>query len=169
MIVEALYYAWKTLNRVNRESKKESRKSLSLHKEPIGSISFPQSTHLPPRRIRFLVHNSKQRAAGLSKLVRNYIYIYIHVTECIVCVQGHDPLTFSFLSFFFFDWVGVLWPQLSKVLKLVRWASSVPFPQCPCRGRLFAVAAGVHVFISGESLHCFLVGVNKSYVIATSD
>ena len=33
------------------------------------------------------------------------------------------------------------------------------------------VAAGVHVFISGESLHCFLVGwcTNKSYVIATSD
>ena len=36
-------------------------------------------------------------------------------------------------------------------------------------GCLFAVAAGVHVFISGESLHCFLVGANKSYVIATSD
>ena len=29
----------------------------------------------------------------------------------------------SFLSCPFpFDWVGVLWPQLSKVLKLVRWA-----------------------------------------------
>ena len=27
-----------------------------------------------------------------------------------VCVQGYDPLTFSFLtSFLFFDWVGVLW------------------------------------------------------------
>ena len=36
---------------------------------------------------------------------------------------------------------------------------------------MFAVvAAGVHVFISGESLHCFLVGwcTNKSYVIETS-
>ena len=44
-------------------------------------------------------------------------------------------------------------------------------PQCPCRGRLFVSAAGVHVFISGESLHCFRVGwcTNKSYVIATSD
>ena len=42
-----------------------------------------------------------------------------------MCVQGHDPLSFSFRSFFlFFEWVGVLWPQLSKVLKLVRWASS---------------------------------------------
>ena len=39
----------------------------------------------------------------------------------IVCVSGYDPLTFSFPSFFvfvlFFDWVGVLWPQLPKVLK----------------------------------------------------
>ena len=50
------------------------------------------------------------------------------VTECNVCVPGHDPLTFSFLSFLFFDWVGVLWPQLSKVLKLVCWARRVLFP-----------------------------------------
>ena len=68
--------------------------------------------------------------------------------------------------------------QLSKVLKPVRWADSVPFPpplpppSVPAEaGCLFTVAAGVHVFISGESLHCFLVGwcTNKSYVIATSD
>ena len=40
-----------------------------------------------------------------------FIIIIIIVTECIVCVQGHDPLTYSFLSsFLFFDWVGVLWP-----------------------------------------------------------
>ena len=76
-----------------------------------------------------------------------------------MCVLGHDSLIFSFLSFLLFDWVGVLWPQLFKVLKPVRWAGSVPFPQCPSRGRLLAVAAGVHVFISGDSLHCFLVGV----------
>ena len=59
----------------------------------------------------------------------NYIQSHIHnVTECIVCVQGHDP-AFSFLSsFLFFDWVGILWPQLSKVLKLVRWACSVLVP-----------------------------------------
>ena len=78
-----------------------------------------------------------------------------------MCVQGHDPLTFSFLSsFLFFGWMGVLWPQLSKVLKLVRWAGSVPFPpNVPAEsGCLFAVAACVYVFISGESLHCFLVG-----------
>ena len=77
-----------------------------------------------------------------------------NVTECIVCVSGYDPLTFSFFSLLFFDWVGVLWPQLSKVLKLVRWASSVPFPSVPAEaGCLFAAAAGVHVFISGESPH----------------
>ena len=36
-----------------------------------------------------------------------------------------------------------------------------PFsPSVPAEaGCLFAAAAGVHVFISGESLHCFLVGV----------
>ena len=48
-----------------------------------------------------------------------------------------------------------------------------PFsPSVPAEaGCLFTVAAGVHVFIPGESLHCFLVGwcTNKSYVIATSD
>ena len=42
------------------------------------------------------------------------------VTECIVCAPGQDPLTFSFLSFLVFVWVGILRPQLSKVLKLVR-------------------------------------------------
>ena len=47
------------------------------------------------------------------------------VTECIVCAPGQDHLTFSFLSFLVFDWVGILWPQLSKVLKLVRWARRV--------------------------------------------
>ena len=35
-----------------------------------------------------------------------------YVTECIVCVPGHDPLTFSILSFLFFDWVGVLRPLI---------------------------------------------------------
>ena len=48
-----------------------------------------------------------------------------------------------------------------------------PFsPSVPAEtGCLFVSAAGVHVFISGESLHCFLVGwcTNKSDVIATSD
>ena len=77
-----------------------------------------------------------------------------------MCGEGHDPVTFSFL----FDWVGVLWPQLSKVLE----ASS--FPQCPCSSKSsVTVRAAAYASDSGESLHCFLVGVNKSYVIATSD
>ena len=42
------------------------------------------------------------------------------VTECIVGVPAHDPLIFSFRFLFLFDWVGVLWLQLSKLLKLVR-------------------------------------------------
>ena len=52
-----------------------------------------------------------------------------------MCVPGHDPLTFSFLSFLFFDWVRVLWPQLSKVLKLVRWARRVLIVQELCERR----------------------------------
>ena len=43
-------------------------------------------------------------------------------------VPGHDPITFSFRSFSFLIGVGVLWPHLSKVLKVVCWAGSVPFP-----------------------------------------
>ena len=63
--------------------------------------------------------------------------------------------------------------QLSKVLKVVRWAGSVPFSlSVPAEaGCLLTVAAGVHVLISVERLHGFLVGwcTNNSYVIATSD
>ena len=46
------------------------------------------------------------------------------------------------------------------------------FRQCPCRSRsLFSLSCclGTNASDSGESLHCFLVGVNKSHVIATSD
>ena len=59
-----------------------------------------------------------------------YLYIYIYVCNQVYCIHvpGYDPLIFSFLSFIVFDWVGVLWPQLSKVLKLVCWAHCVFFP-----------------------------------------
>ena len=64
-----------------------------------------------------------------------FIFLFYYVTECIVCVPGRDPLIFSFLSFLLFDWVGVLWPQLSKVLKLVRWARRVIVQElCESRG-----------------------------------
>ena len=42
--------------------------------------------------------------------------------------------------------------QLSKVLKVVCWAGSAPFPPSVPADCLFTVAAGVHVFISGKSL-----------------
>ena len=69
------------------------------------------------------------------------------------------------LTFLFFDWVGILWPQLSKVLKLVHWASSVPFPPVSLQRQVVCLLLRP----TGESLQCFLAGVNRSYVIATSD
>ena len=67
----------------------------------------------------------------------------IYVTKCIVCVSGYVHLTFSFLSFLIFDWVGVLWPQLSKVLKLVCWASSVPFPPASLQRQIVFCCCGL--------------------------
>ena len=49
-----------------------------------------------------------------------------------MCVPGHDPLAFLSCRRFLFDWVGVLWSQLSKVLKLVRWARRVLIVQELC-------------------------------------
>ena len=98
----------------------------------------------------------------------------LYICNQVYCthVQGHDPLILSFRSFFLFDWVGVLWPQLSKVLKPVRWAGSVPFSQVSLqRQAVCLLLRSVFMCSLGESLHCFLVGwcTNKSYVIATSD
>ena len=48
--------------------------------------------------------------------------------------------------------------------------ASSSFPQCPCSSRSSVIVrAAAYASDSGESLHCFLVGANKSYVIATSD
>ena len=96
----------------------------------------------------------------MNQYIMLNVSVYIRVTECIVCVPGHDPLIFSFLSFLLFDWVGVLWPQLFSVTTCVLGRQR-PFSPCvPAEADcLFAVAAGVRVFISGESLYCFLVGV----------
>ena len=58
--------------------------------------------------------------------------------------------------------------EVVKTCMLGPHASSLP--QCPCRSGLFSAAAWAPMcLISGESLHGFLVGVNKSYIIATSD
>ena len=62
--------------------------------------------------------------------------------------------------------------QLSKVLEVVCWAGSVPFPPVSLqRPVVCLLLRPVFMCSSGESLHCFLVGwyTNKSYVIATSD
>ena len=70
---------------------------------------------------------------------------------------------------------GTIWLQFQLVFVLSqnKVEENRPFsPSVPAEaGCLLTVAAGVHVFISVESLHCFLVGwcTNKSYVIATSD
>ena len=47
------------------------------------------------------------------------IIIYTYVTECIVCVQGHDPLTFSFqIPFSFLIGWEVYGPNYLKCLNL---------------------------------------------------
>ena len=76
-----------------------------------------------------------------------------------------------FLScpFSFFDWVGVLWPQLSKVLKPVRWAGSVLCVPALSSRSSVSSSCCLYASDSGESLHRFPAGVIKSYVIATSD
>ena len=48
---------------------------------------------------------------------------------------GPWPFNLFFPVLFLFDWVGVLWPQLSKVLKLVRWAHRVLIVQELCESR----------------------------------
>ena len=52
-----------------------------------------------------------------------------------VC-PGPCPFNLFFPVLFLFDWVGVLWPQLSKVLKLVSAGPAASsFLQCPCSSR----------------------------------
>ena len=65
-------------------------------------------------------------------------------------VLGHDPLIFSFLSFF--DWVRVLWPlQLSKVLQLARWpvASFIVQELCESRGGRPGLSVLTSLLVSG--------------------
>ena len=51
----------------------------------------------------------------------------------------------------------------TETIRLIRDGS------CSSRSELVIVRAAACASDSGESLHCFLVGANKSYVIATSD
>ena len=91
------------------------------------------------------------------------------VTECIVCVSVYDPLTFSFLFLFLFGWVGVLWPQLSKVLKLVHWARRVLFPPVFLQQQAVSSSCCLCIWFRGEPTLFPGWCKNKSYVIATSD
>ena len=75
-----------------------------------------------------------------------------------------------------FDWVGVSWPQLSKMLKLLHWDSSVPFPPVSLQ-RQVVIAACVHLrgepvssYFSmagcsrhGVSVHCMCVQILSFY------
>ena len=91
----------------------------------------------------------------LTSILDGYDWVLGDVTECIVCVSGYDPLIFSFLSFLLFDWVGVLWPQLSKVLKLKTCAlgRQRPFPpSVPAVAGHQLVRAAAYASNSGESL-----------------
>ena len=47
--------------------------------------------------------------------------------------------------------------QLSKVLKVVCWAGSIPFPPVSLQRQVvcLTVAAGVHVFIRGEPVSSY--------------
>ena len=96
-------------------------------------------------------------------------YIYIHVTKCIAFSR---PVTFNrsfFLSFsFLIGWQFYgpkLWSVKTCTLGLGPRVSSLP--QRPCRSRSF-LSCSLRTPASdlGESLHCFLVGVRRSYVIA---
>ena len=88
--------------------------------------------------------------------VNNSVFLWINfliVCNRVYCVHSGPwpfnlllscPLSSSFFfSFFFFsslgggggDWVAVLWPHLSKVLKLVRWDRRVLIVQELCESR----------------------------------
>ena len=55
---------------------------------------------------------------------------------------------------FRFDWVGVLWPQLSKVLKPVRWASSVPFPPVSLQRQVVCLLSWLVFMCSSQGRAC---------------
>ena len=81
----------------------------------------------------------------------NTVNITDQTNECncnrVYCihVSGHHPLTFFSCPLSFFDWVGVLWPQLSKVLKLVRWARRILQPRRPSTLTLVLIRRWTHL------------------------
>ena len=66
---------------------------------------------------------------------RRFTNLHYYCNRVYCMCFGLWPFNLYFLSLLFFDWVGVLWPQLSKVLKLVRWARRVMVQElCESRG-----------------------------------
>ena len=67
-----------------------------------------------------------------------------------MCVPGYDPLNLFFpVVLSLFDWVGILWPQLSKVLKLVLWACSAIVQElCESRGGRLGLSVLTSLLVS---------------------
>ena len=116
------YFKWEMAAGWAAEGEKDKNRKTEKKEEKRLSQSLYRIRQSVSQRLCALA--GQKTLHRYSPIMLRYCGIYIYV----VCVSGYDPLTFSFLSFLFFDWVGVLWSQLSKVLKLVRWARRVLFP-----------------------------------------
>ena len=127
----------------------------------------------PVRHGQWLVRNSLQARLRHVRLCRLIPPGWVNVCNRVYCVcSGPWPFNLFLPVLFLFDWVGVLWPQLSKSVKTCALGPPRPLSASvpAVAGRqLVIVRAAAYASDSGESLHCFLVGVIKSYVIATSD
>ena len=82
-----------------------------------------------------------------------------------MCVNGHDPLTFfSRCPFSFLIGWEFYGPNYLKYYNLHAGPTASFFLQCHCRSRSsfsLSCCLGTNASDSGESLHCFVVGVNK--------
>ena len=97
-----------------------------------------------------------------------YMCIWVHC----VC-PGPWPFNLFFPVVLSLFWLG--WSFTALIIWSVKTCAGPAmssFPQCPCRSRSSVSVScylGTNASDSEESLHFFLVGVNKSYVIATAD
>ena len=101
-----------------------------------------------------------------------YDWVEGDVTECIVYMFRAMTHNLFFPVLFLFDWVGGLLAQLSKVLKVVCWAGSVPFPPVSLQRQVVCLLLWpVFMCFHHRGEPTLFPGwyTNKSYVIATSD
>ena len=82
---------------------------------------------------------------------------------------GLWPFNFFFPVLFLFDWVGVLWPHLSKVLKFVRWACSVLFPPVSLQRQAVCLLLRPVFMCSSQGRAYTVSWMGQIKVIATSD